>query len=127
MADLNSPAVRRIVTEDGMYRSFGPPIDTLGGIRTVIDDCDERIVKLLAIRGNAVYAATVHKRTIEDIPQLHRQADVIRRTNRLAEKQGCLLPGFSELVRTTYGVLVPGYVALQESVWKQTVPVSDIK
>ena len=115
---LDKPPVRKFVG-----RSFGPEFETLGKIRDVIDEVDDQIIQLFAIRSIAVLAATCHKESLIDVAQEERQAAVLEGIYQRAVDQHSPLTGFPELMTKVYRVAVPGFVTLQQAEFINTIPV----
>jgi isochorismate pyruvate lyase len=127
----SAPATPREPAVDGgpVRRFVDPSVQplaaTLGDLRARIDALDAEIVERLAERGRLVRDATRFKRDPHQVNAEARQQAVFARVRALAERAAPDLPGLPDVVEAGYRVLVGGFVAGEQRLFAETVPIDD--
>lgn len=99
-----------------------PMAETLGDLRARIDALDGEIVARLAERGRLVRDATRFKRDPHQVNAEARQRAVFARVRDLATEAAPDLPGLADTVEAGYRALVAGFVAGEQHLFAETVP-----
>ena len=128
MNEPSSADAGRTATDAPPRRRFRdtrhPPLaDTLGELRTRIDDIDARVVALLAERAMCVRDATRFKRDAQHVEAPERQAAVFDHVRALAATHAAGFPELPDVVEAAYRALVAGFVAAEHRLFAETEPI----